>query len=359
MPVLAGGRFVGMISRKNVQDLLLPPFGPSFPIQRHAPHLIFVLHALIRHHAETDFSYFINAQSTFGALVMALMANVFSTAIPSLTAFPEERPVFLREFSTDHYSVASYFASRLTIELVVNATQVTVSTMLTYFMCGFGLDYWVLWTAVYLLACASSALGVMVGSATENAATAIELLPAVFMPQILFSGQLEVTQVCRDHAINVVVVFRPRSHLFCRSIVIFFVRLLCPPRPHPKLAGLADVGLPLDVRGENPFGGRVRRRAVRRGHVVTELVRGNLDELKCRGGGRLVVLPCPSRPVPCLPPAGTFHPEEEGRKVLLERGSRSHRRGLLTLRFIRLARHKHFLHGISSKMANSVVPGLK
>jgi ABC-type polysaccharide/polyol phosphate export permease len=43
-------------------------------------------------------------------------------------------------------------------------------------------------TAVYLLAGASSALGVMVGSATESANTAIELLPAVFMPQILFSG---------------------------------------------------------------------------------------------------------------------------------------------------------------------------
>ena len=138
--------------------------------------------------AEKDFSQFINAQSTFGALLMALTANIFSTALPSLTSFPEERPVFLREYSTNHYSVISYFASRLTIELVINGLQVTISTLITYFMVGFKLDYWIMWTAVYLLACASSALGVMVGSATESASTAIEFLPAVFMPQILFSG---------------------------------------------------------------------------------------------------------------------------------------------------------------------------
>ena len=73
---------------------------------------------------DNDFSKYINAQSTFGALLMALLANVFSVALPSLTCFPEERPVFLREYSTNHYSVLAYFASRLTIELLVTAMQV-------------------------------------------------------------------------------------------------------------------------------------------------------------------------------------------------------------------------------------------
>jgi hypothetical protein len=95
--------------------------------------------------ADDDFSDFINAQTTFGALLMALTANIFSTALPSLVSFPDERPVFLREYSTNHYSVVSYFASRLSIELAVNAVQVTVSTVITYFMVGFQLDYWILW----------------------------------------------------------------------------------------------------------------------------------------------------------------------------------------------------------------------
>jgi energy-coupling factor transporter ATP-binding protein EcfA2/ABC-type multidrug transport system permease subunit len=138
--------------------------------------------------ATYEFNVFINIQSTFGALLMSLTANVFSTALPALTTFPEERPVFLREYSTNHYSIVSYFLSRLTMEFAITAIQVTVSTVITFFLVGFSLPYWQLWTAVYLMALTSSALGVMVGSAAETATTAIELLPAVFMPQILFSG---------------------------------------------------------------------------------------------------------------------------------------------------------------------------
>ena len=77
--------------------------------------------------AKLAFDEFITVQTTFGALLLALMANIFSTALPSLTSFPEERPVFLREYSTNHYSVLSYFVSRLTMELGVSAVQVTVS----------------------------------------------------------------------------------------------------------------------------------------------------------------------------------------------------------------------------------------
>lgn len=42
--------------------------------------------------ADTDFSDFINVQSTFGGLLLSLMANIFSVALPSLIAFPSERP---------------------------------------------------------------------------------------------------------------------------------------------------------------------------------------------------------------------------------------------------------------------------
>jgi ABC-type multidrug transport system ATPase subunit len=138
--------------------------------------------------ATNEFDEFINVQTTFGSLVMALTANVFSTALPALTSFPEERPVFLREYSTNQYSIISYFMSRMTMEIVITAVQVTVSTIITFFMVGFSLPYWQLWSGVYLMALTSSAMGVMVGSAAETATTAMEMLPAVFMPQILFSG---------------------------------------------------------------------------------------------------------------------------------------------------------------------------
>lgn len=138
--------------------------------------------------AAKEFTTFIQVQSTFGALLMALMANVFSTALPSLTVFPEERPVFLREYSTNHYSVVAYFASRLTMELFVSGLQVSLSAIITYFLVGFTANFGIFWAGLYLMACASTALGVLVGSSVGNPSTAIEFLPAVFMPQILFSG---------------------------------------------------------------------------------------------------------------------------------------------------------------------------
>jgi hypothetical protein len=48
-----------------------------------------------------------NLQSQFGALMLLLMLAMLGTAQSNLQTFPEERPIFLREYSTDHYSVMS------------------------------------------------------------------------------------------------------------------------------------------------------------------------------------------------------------------------------------------------------------
>lgn len=138
--------------------------------------------------AQSDFRDFINVQSTFGSLLMALLANVFSTVLPSLLIFPQERPVFLREYSTDHYGVSAYFASRMSMEFFVTAVQVTVSCVITFFCVGFQGSFGIFYLVAYVLAMTSTALGVLLGSSAEDPSTAIELLPGAIMPQILFSG---------------------------------------------------------------------------------------------------------------------------------------------------------------------------
>eukprot|EP00977_Amphora_coffeiformis_P020224 scaffold8008_cov153-Amphora_coffeaeformis.AAC.1 len=138
--------------------------------------------------ANTDFSVFINIQSTFGSLLMGLLANVFATVLPSLLVFPSERPVFLREYSTDHYGVVSYFMSRLSMEFIVTAVQVTVSGLITYFCVGFGGSFGTYYAVLYATAMASTALGVLLGSSAEDPHTAMEMLPGIILPQILFAG---------------------------------------------------------------------------------------------------------------------------------------------------------------------------
>jgi hypothetical protein len=64
-----------------------------------------------------------NLNSHFGSLIMVLVMSMFGSAQPELLAFPEQRPVFLREYSTNHYSVVAYFMSRLSMEIFITAVQ--------------------------------------------------------------------------------------------------------------------------------------------------------------------------------------------------------------------------------------------
>ena len=77
-----------------------------------------------------------NLQSHFGALIMVCLMSMFGTAQPALLAFPEERPVFLREYSTNHYSVISYFVSRLTMEAFITALQILVQVSSVFSIVG-------------------------------------------------------------------------------------------------------------------------------------------------------------------------------------------------------------------------------
>ncbi|KAL3922583.1 MAG: hypothetical protein SGILL_002124 [Bacillariaceae sp.] len=129
-----------------------------------------------------------NLNSIFGALIMVLLMSMFGTAQPALLAFPEERPVFLREYSTNHYSVVSYFMARFTMEAVVTALQVLVQLLITHFLIGFQSGFAMLWATVYALAMSSTALSVLLGCAVEDPKLGQEMLPLLFVPQMLFAG---------------------------------------------------------------------------------------------------------------------------------------------------------------------------
>lgn len=138
--------------------------------------------------AQENLSSFVHLQTAFGALLLATLANMFSTVLPALVAFPEERPVFLREYSTGCYDVPAYLASRLFMEVVVTAVQVTVSSLITYFMVGLTQSYGGFWLINYALGITATAMGAMIGASVSDPSVAMEMLPPVFMPQILFSG---------------------------------------------------------------------------------------------------------------------------------------------------------------------------
>lgn len=71
------------------------------------------------HVGETSSRNFFNLHSHFGAVTACCVVMMVVTSQSVLMTFPAERPIFLREYTTDHYTVASYFTSRLAMEVLV------------------------------------------------------------------------------------------------------------------------------------------------------------------------------------------------------------------------------------------------
>ena len=137
---------------------------------------------------ESDPSVRGHVQSRFGALVMVAQSTMFASSTPFVVAFPEERPRFLREFSSKHYGVPAYFLSKLFFEFLMTGIQTFVMVMITYFAIGFQASFWVFFCASYALGLACTAIGVFLGCSLSDPAVANELLPLIFTPQLLFSG---------------------------------------------------------------------------------------------------------------------------------------------------------------------------
>lgn len=129
-----------------------------------------------------------NTQSHFGALIMVQLSSMFGTAQPAIFAIPEQRPIFLREYSTDHYSVFAYFLSRLSMEAFITFFQILVQNIIVYFMIGFQANFFHFQAIIYSLAMASTAVAVLLGCSVSDAKMAQELLPMLFVPQMLFAG---------------------------------------------------------------------------------------------------------------------------------------------------------------------------
>jgi hypothetical protein len=83
----------------------------------------------------------------------------------------------------------SYFISRLVVEMIITGIQVVIMTILIYFMVNFNGSFWVYLGVTYGLAMSSTAMAVTLGVLAEgDAKVAQQLLPIMFIPQLLSSG---------------------------------------------------------------------------------------------------------------------------------------------------------------------------
>jgi hypothetical protein len=102
---------------------------------------------------------------------MVALMSMFGTAQLALLAFPDERPFFC------------LCSTRLAMEAHITAMPVLVSFTISNLMIGFQLNY-----SCTLLSTDSTAVAVWLGCSVEDPKLAQEMLPILFVPQMLFAG---------------------------------------------------------------------------------------------------------------------------------------------------------------------------
>lgn len=129
-----------------------------------------------------------NFSAHFGAITMVTISSMFGAAQPVMLAFPFERPLFMREYSTGTYGPMAYFLSKIALELPMTFLQTLVQYILVYFMIDFQGNFIYEVLAAWGLGAAACSVSVMMGCTLNDVKDVTEMAPLLFVPQLLFAG---------------------------------------------------------------------------------------------------------------------------------------------------------------------------
>jgi ABC-type multidrug transport system permease subunit len=127
-------------------------------------------------------------QSQLGAIVNIMISTLMGQSNTALFIFAAERPVFLREYSTDHYAIVPYFLAHLCTEALHSFSAILAQALITYWMIGFQMAFGQFLVITYSLALTATAVTVMLGAFFEDTKSAAGLFTLIIIPQFYFSG---------------------------------------------------------------------------------------------------------------------------------------------------------------------------
>jgi hypothetical protein len=127
-------------------------------------------------------------KSHFGAIMMAMVGFMFSNMQPVMITFPNQRPVFMREYAAGLYSTIPYILSRFLVDCLVTATTSLFAWLLAFWMMGLNGNFFYFWFITFLLGMAASSMGLVLGSCVSTGRKALLLSPLILVPNILFAG---------------------------------------------------------------------------------------------------------------------------------------------------------------------------
>ncbi|KAF4691349.1 hypothetical protein FOZ60_015755 [Perkinsus olseni] len=127
-------------------------------------------------------------QPYFSAVVIMCLMQLFGPAQTAIIRYPEQRMVFLREYTGGMYSVIPYVISKTMVELPLALLECFIHLVVSYWIINFqgNFFFWLLLT--WLLNLVSCSLAQLLGATTSTISRAMQMMPLLFIPQIAFSG---------------------------------------------------------------------------------------------------------------------------------------------------------------------------
>lgn len=127
-------------------------------------------------------------QNHFGSLIQVGIGGMFAISQPVVLTFPQERPIFLREYALGMYSSIPYFVSKLMVEIPMAFIQSCFIFLTTYYFIGFQGNFLYLTSTLTLFGLCASSISMLIGTVSSNVEVAFMLTPLLTVPQLLFSG---------------------------------------------------------------------------------------------------------------------------------------------------------------------------
>ncbi|KAH3760906.1 ABC2 type transporter superfamily protein [Pelomyxa schiedti] len=130
-------------------------------------------------------------RNRMGMLFFSSMIMLLFGMLSVLFVLPKEYAVLLRESLNNMYSPAVFLQSKIITDTPLQIIFPLIFSLLVYFTCGLNLsvDKFFIFTAVMvLISNTGSSIGFLVSSIIKDAAGAMQIAPALFIPNVVFSG---------------------------------------------------------------------------------------------------------------------------------------------------------------------------
>jgi len=160
----------------------------------------------------------LSLQNYTGAVGFILMTSLFGEVEMVAATIPLKLKRFLVEYSAGMYGSLVFFAAQVCVELPLAALTNLSQLLVVYFLVGLqgNFLFWFLCLFAVSVSCNSS--GWLISCISRSTLTAMQLLPIVFLPQILFAGVIV--------KISIVPVYVSWLQYFCYLKYIFNLAFL-------------------------------------------------------------------------------------------------------------------------------------